>query len=421
VLGDGDPAVRINALRSLASFRDSTLAAAAAPLATDPDVNVAVQAETTLGALGGSGAVRALAAGLRSAVFALRRQAVIGLAQADSVAGVGAAAALASDPDWRWRSVACEAFGAARDRARLEGALADPDGRVVAEALQALGRVVADSDAALLARARELLGHADPAVRSVAADLLARRPDVADVDRLVTAYQRAAGDPFDDARLSAVAALGAVARAGAEGRLRVAARFVAAVPRPDDYLVRRVAADRLPDAAEAWGPVVPIATGKTDADYRDAVRRVLLPALEGRAPPRVSVETDRGSLVVELLPAEAPLTVAAFLALVERRYFDGARWHRVVPNFVAQDGDPRGDGWGGPGFVLRDEVNPTRYGTGTMGMALSGPDTGGSQFFITHSAQPHLDGTYTVFGRVVAGLNVLAGVAQGDRIRSIHR
>src|SRR5437870_8372310 len=120
LLGDGDPAVRINALRALASFRDSTLAAGAAPLATDPDVNVAVQAETTLGALGGSGAVRALAAGLRSAVFALRRQAVIGLAQADSVAGVGAAAALARDPDWRWRSVACEAFGAARDRARLE-------------------------------------------------------------------------------------------------------------------------------------------------------------------------------------------------------------------------------------------------------------------------------------------------------------
>ncbi|PYP23377.1 MAG: peptidyl-prolyl cis-trans isomerase, partial [Gemmatimonadetes bacterium] len=101
--------------------------------------------------------------------------------------------------------------------------------------------------------------------------------------------------------------------------------------------------------------------------------------------------------------------------------FDGSRWHRVVPNFVAQDGDPRGDGWGGPGFVLRDEVNPIRYDAGTMGMALSGPDTGGSQFFITHSAQPHLDGVYTVFGRVVSGLNVLGAIAQGDRIRSIHR
>src|SRR5437899_898845 len=152
LLGDADPAVRVNALRALARFRDSTLAGAAASLATDPDVNVAVQAETTLGALGGSVAVWALAAGGRSAVFALRRQAVIGLAQADSAAGAAAAAALATDPDWRWRSVACEAFGAARDRARLEGALADPDGRVVAQALQALGRVGADSDAARLAR-----------------------------------------------------------------------------------------------------------------------------------------------------------------------------------------------------------------------------------------------------------------------------
>ena len=135
----------------------------------------------------------------------------------------------------------------------------------------------------------------------------------------------------------------------------------------------------------------------------------------------MTIETDRGSLVVDLLAGEAPLTVAAFLTLVDRRYFDGSRWHRVVPNFVIQDGDPRGDGWGGPGFVLRDELNPTRYETGTMGMALSGPDTGGSQFFITHSPQPHLDGTYTVFGRVVAGAPVLAALAQGDRIRSIHR
>ncbi|HYS62140.1 MAG TPA: peptidylprolyl isomerase, partial [Gemmatimonadales bacterium] len=105
----------------------------------------------------------------------------------------------------------------------------------------------------------------------------------------------------------------------------------------------------------------------------------------------------------------------------ERRYFDGSTWHRVVPNFVVQDGDPRGDGWGGPGFALRDETNPMRYETGTVGMALSGPDTGGSQFFITHSPQPHLDGTYTVFGRVVSGLGALAAIGQGERIRSIHR
>ncbi len=421
LLADREPQVRVNALRALATFRDSALAGSVAPLVNDANVNVAVQAETTLGVLEANVGVEALRGQLTSAVFALRRQAVIALVQADSAAGVVAAAALGGDADWRWRSVAAEAYGAARDRGRLEAQLTDADGRVVAQALQALGRIVLEGDSSLSPRARELLGHPDPAVRSVAADLLARHPAVADVDRLVQAYTRAAGDPFNDARLSAVSALGAIAGASADGRLVVATRFVAAVPRAEDYLVRRLAAEQLPDAAGNWGPATPIATGRTEEDYREVARRYLLPALHGQPLPRLTIETDRGSLQIELLPAEAPLTVAAFLSLVDRRYFDGARWHRVVPNFVVQDGDPRGDGWGGPGFVLRDEVNPIRYETGIMGMALSGPDTGGSQFFITHTAQPHLDGTYTVFGRVTSGFTVLGAIAQGDRIRSVHR
>jgi cyclophilin family peptidyl-prolyl cis-trans isomerase/HEAT repeat protein len=425
LLDDRNPQVRINALRALGSFRDSALAAAVAPLAADRDIGVAVQAETTLGALGGAAAIQALRPRLASSVFALKRQAVIALAQADSAAGVVAASGIAGDADWRWRSVAAEAFGAARARERLETQLADPDGRVVAQALQALQRIVPATtpDSSLRARARALVAHADPAVRSVAADILARQPDVEDVDLLVAAYRRAEGDPFNDARLSAVSALGAIAAASPTGRLRVATRFVGVVPRPDDYLVRRLAADTLPDAREAWGPAVPIATGRTLADYRDVARRWLAPALGGssQANPHVILETDRGTLEIELLPAEAPLTVAAFLDLVQRRFFDGTRWHRVVPNFVVQDGDPRGDGWGGPGFILRDETNPVRYEVGTVGMALSGPDTGGSQYFITHSPQPHLDGIYTVFGRVVAGGGVLDAIGQGDRIRSIHR
>jgi cyclophilin family peptidyl-prolyl cis-trans isomerase len=416
--------VRVNALRALATFHDSTLAALALPLAADPDVNVAVQAETTLGVLGGARAVAALQTGLASATFALRRQAAIALAQADSAAGVAAATALLTGgggADWRWRSVAAEALGAARDRGRLEAQLADPDGRVAVQALQALQRLVPDSDSSLSPRARALLQHPDAGVRSVAADLLARHPVLDDVDRLTDAYLRAAADSFDDARLSAVAALAAIAGTGVDTRVAVATRYVARVPRADDYLVRRLAAEKLPDAAARWGPMAPIATGRTLADYRAVARRYLLPARRGRPGPRVTIETERGPLVVELLPAEAPLTVAAFLSLVDRRYFDGSTWHRVVPNFVVQDGDPRGDGWGGPGFALRDEVNPVRYETGTVGMALSGPDTGGSQFFITHSPQPHLDGTYTVFGRVVSGFGALDGIGQGERIRSIHR
>jgi len=421
LLGDRDGHVRVNALRALASFRDSALVGLALPLVTDRDINVAVQAETTLGVLGGARAAAQLRARLASARFAVRRQAAIALAQADSAAGVAAAAELARDRDWRWRSVAAEAFGAARDRARLDAQLADSDGRVAAQALQALGRVVAEDDTSLVPRARALLAHPDAAVRSVAADLLARHPTTADVEALTAAYGRAAADTFDDARLSAVAALAAIAGAGPEGRAAVATRFADRTPRPDDYQVRRLAADKLPDAAARWGPAAPIATGRSLDDYRAIVRRYLVPVSRGEPSPRVTIETDRGAMVVELFPGEAPLTVAAFLALVDRRYFDGSHWHRVVPNFVVQDGDPRGDGWGGPGFALRDELNPVRYETGTVGMALSGPDTGGSQFFITHSPQPHLDGTYTVFGRVVSGLATLGSVAQAERIRSIHR
>jgi cyclophilin family peptidyl-prolyl cis-trans isomerase len=141
----------------------------------------------------------------------------------------------------------------------------------------------------------------------------------------------------------------------------------------------------------------------------------------GSPPLRATIETERGAIVIDLLGADAPITVDNFLRLVDRRYFDGSRWHRVVPNFVIQDGDPRGDGNGGPGTVIRDELNRHRYDRGMVGMALSGPDTGGSQFFLTHSPQPHLDGRYTIFGRIYSGVQVLDLIVQGDRIRRIAR
>src|SRR5712692_2013276 len=146
LLADQDARVRINALRALATFHDSTIASLVAPLATDADVNVAVQAETTLGVTGGAVAGEILQGRLTTAVFAIRRQALVALAQADSARGAAAAVPLAGDADWRWRSVAAEAFGAARDRAGLEAELTDADGRVVAQALQALARIVPDQD-----------------------------------------------------------------------------------------------------------------------------------------------------------------------------------------------------------------------------------------------------------------------------------
>ena len=111
---------------------------------------------------------------------------------------------------------------------------------------------------------------------------------------------------------------------------------------------------------------------------------------------------------------------ARFVALARKNYFDGIAFHRVVPNFVVQGGDPRGDGNGGPGYQIRCEINTAPYARGAVGMALSGKDTGGSQFFVTHSPQPHLDGGYTVFARVTAGMDVVDRLARGDRILSVN-
>jgi cyclophilin family peptidyl-prolyl cis-trans isomerase len=196
---------------------------------------------------------------------------------------------------------------------------------------------------------------------------------------------------------------------------------LAALPVPTDYLLRRWAESEWPAARAAWGPAFPIETGRSLEDYRGLVRRFLL----GTSPDRYPVLTleieQRGSVKLELFGAEAPLTVANFLRLVDRHFFDGLRWHRVVPNFVVQTGDPRGDGWGGPGTTLRDEITRRRYGAYVLGMALAGPDTGGSQWFITLSPQPHLDGIYPAFGRVTDGVPVLLRVTEGDVIRTLRR
>ena len=134
----------------------------------------------------------------------------------------------------------------------------------------------------------------------------------------------------------------------------------------------------------------------------------------------VYLDTDRGTIQIELAVLDAPLTVENFVTLARKGYFDGLSVHRVVPDFVIQSGDPRGDGEGGPGYTIRDELSERPYLRGTVGMALDWADTGGSQFFITHSPQPHLDAKYTVFGRVIAGMDVVDQIQQGDIIRRVR-
>jgi cyclophilin family peptidyl-prolyl cis-trans isomerase len=131
------------------------------------------------------------------------------------------------------------------------------------------------------------------------------------------------------------------------------------------------------------------------------------------------VFTDDGELRIDLLPELAPYTVWNFARLAEQGYLNGRVWNRVVPDFIAQTGDPRGDGWGGPGYTIPDEITDTPFVAGTVAMAIAGPDTGGSQWFITLSDQPALEETSTVFGRLNLGKSTLAGLHRGDVVRQV--
>lgn len=138
--------------------------------------------------------------------------------------------------------------------------------------------------------------------------------------------------------------------------------------------------------------------------------------IDENALPQAKITTKYGDIVVELLEDEAPNTVANFVSLIEKGFYNGLKFHRVVPDFVIQGGDPTGTGAGGPGYRIKceAETNKTKHSRGVLSMAHAGKDTGGSQFFITHRATPHLDGKHTVFGRVISGVEIVDKVQQGD-------
>ena len=134
------------------------------------------------------------------------------------------------------------------------------------------------------------------------------------------------------------------------------------------------------------------------------------------------IETNKGDIDVSLFCDEAPVTVASWVNLAERGFYNGVTFHRVVPDFVIQGGDPDGKGHGGPGYQFEDECSPKRKhdAAGVLSMANAGAGTNGSQFFITHQATPHLDGKHTVFGKVTSGLEVVNAIRQGDRMKSVR-
>ncbi len=136
---------------------------------------------------------------------------------------------------------------------------------------------------------------------------------------------------------------------------------------------------------------------------------------------KINMETTKGLIVLEMAPTYAPRTVNNFVFLAREGFYDGIVFHRVIADFVIQGGDPTGTGAGGPGYKFEDEVknNPLKHETGVISMANAGPNTNGSQFFITHSPQPHLNGRHTVFGKVVEGMDVVNAIRQGDKMTKV--
>jgi cyclophilin family peptidyl-prolyl cis-trans isomerase/HEAT repeat protein len=442
-----EPQQRALAARGLGALKDATAVETLLALARDADESVALQALRALGAIAdprGRDAARAM---LAAPSDVLRREALRTLALAppspalrDSLVQQVAvrdpwlrAAALPAlwwndregfalvlsgmDPDRDPRVRAALAAGLARGGDEpsvgiLHAMLRDEDPRVVGATLSALARA-RGRDA--LDTLRRHLEHKDLGVRVAAAEAAATLSPAGMSEPLLAAWRLGLGDGEGEleARIAALVALAAqkdeAARAG-----------LAEVARRDPARALRARAAAL--LREAGGEPIdpgPQAVVRAALDYRSAMAPYAPRAGVALYTPRAFLETRHGRIEIHLDVVEAPLTTASFVALARRGFYDGLSFHRVEPGFVVQGGCPRGDGNGGPGYALRCEITRRAYGRGAVGMALSGKDTGGSQFFITLSPQPQLDGGYTLFGQVVAGIDVVDRIRPGDVIERV--
>jgi cyclophilin family peptidyl-prolyl cis-trans isomerase len=286
-----------------------------------------------------------------------------------------------------------------------------PDARALPAILNALVAVKVDGLRDILL---EQLKNSDVFVRETAATLLGDLGDSSDpvIVALREAYKTARADKTNDARV-------AIVEASDKLKHPMNIQVLSDPTRDEDYVVRLKAASLL-RASSSEVSTTRLQIGKVETGHDRAYWRRMAELSESLKNPTAVIHTKKGDIRIELLATEAPMTVDNFIRLSRGGFYNGLAFVRVVPNFVIQGGDPRGDQNGGPGYQIRDEINLRRYQTGSVGMALSGKDTGGSQFFITHSPQPHLDGGYTIFGQVIEGMDVVNRIARGDRIERVE-
>jgi cyclophilin family peptidyl-prolyl cis-trans isomerase/HEAT repeat protein len=404
------PRVQYRVVEAIGAIGDARAAAALFALLDRPslDPNVRLEAVSTLGKLKAPGATDRLLDLMGDRWSSIRIAAFRALATSDPDSFVGVLSAMDPDADWVVRAANAETLASLElpsTHATLLGMLKDADQRTIPAVLRALAKAkTPDVDKILL----DHLKNEDVAIRATAVSLIAGRKTQAAVPALQAAWAGAQTDNASDLRgalLEALAAFGPDA----------ARETVKAALQDKDWSLRLKAqaiAKKIDPAAFADISIRPAPTRLDVAAYD----KLVAPSVS----PHIFVETKKGNIEIELAVLDAPVTALNFVTLARSGFFNGLRIHRIVPDFVVQDGDPRGDGEGGPTYSIRDELNDLPYLRGTVGMALSGKDTGGSQWFVTMSPQPHLDGRYTVFGRVVSGMDVIDRLQQWDTIDRVR-
>ena len=412
---DADQTVAVNALRALGVIGDARGVAAAAGALRSPDTTVMGEALRALAALPPDRSLRDRIVPLIGHSEAwVRAAALQALARMDREDLALVLSGLDPDPEWMVRAGLAAGLGQAGDErgvALLFAMLKDEDTRVFPAVLEALVKARGPDAADTLAR---YLQHPDFAVRAAAAKGLADLKATGRSAALAAAYRAALPEADLDARLELVGALAVQKDAAARETLLEAAR------RDPARVVRERASAALRSLGAQPPAPGPEAVDRPVLDYRESMEPYAPRPDVALYTPRAILHTRHGTIEIHLNVVEAPLTVASFMDLARRGFYDGLTFHRVVPGFVIQGGDPRGDGNGGPGYTLRCEIGQRPYGRGTVGMALSGKDTGGSQFFITHTPTPHLDGNYTVFGWVAQGMDVVDKIRPGAVIQRVE-
>ena len=322
--------------------------------------------------------------------------------------------------DWKAMSFYGQGLGQlATERAKAElldlfagKSYGKPDSRAVPGLLDAMAQAKVEGLKGILL---EQLKTSDVFVRTTSATLLGNLGDTSDavIAALFEAYKAARADKINESRIAIVEAVDKL-------KHPMNIQVLSDTEGDPDYVVRLKATDLLRATPTDVATIRPLQIGKVTTGHDRAYWRHIAEISESLKNPVALIHTKKGDIRIELFAADAPMTVDNFIKLARSGFYNDLAFVRVVPNFVIQGGDPRGDQNGGPGYQIRDEINLRQYGTGTVGMALSGKDTGGSQFFITHSPQPHLDGGYTIFGQVIEGMDVVNRIARGDKMERVE-